>query len=57
MIKFVKNENYYWATKNDEVIATIYIHYNFFSRKYYYVADNKNFDRVNDAKRYIRENY
>lgn len=57
MIKFIKAENYYWATKNDEVIARIDIHYNFFDHSYFYTINDKQFNKVNDAKKYIRENY
>ena len=57
MIKFTKYENGYWASKNNAVIETIHTHYNFFDNKYYYTVAEKVFKKLNDAKRYIRENY
>lgn len=57
MIKFIKYENGYWATKNNVVIETIHTHYNFFDNKYFYTIGDKIFKKLNDAKKHIRENY
>lgn len=57
MIKFTKNDNYYWATRNDEVVAMINIHYNFFDRSNFYTVGDKQFNKLNDAKKYVRENF
>ncbi len=56
-MQFIKNENYYWINLNDKIVGRIDIHYNFFDRSNYYTVDGKTFTKLNDAKKYVRENF
>lgn len=55
MIKFVKTGEYYWIVKDNKTVDKITIHYNFYDRSNYYTFREKQFNRLNDAKAYVRE--
>ena len=58
MIKFTKySDDKYYASRNDEYVATIYVYYNYFSNSNFYVVDDVTFKYLKDAKNYVKENY
>ena len=59
MMKFIKNNDMslYWIVKDTETVASINIHYNFFSHSNYYTIGDKQFNLLKDAKAYAKENF
>ena len=57
--KFEKNtiHDLYWIIKNNECIGFININWDFYNSRNYYTVNDKIFPKLNDAKRYIRENF
>ena len=57
MIKFVKTGECYWVVKEGKTVDKITIHYNWYDRSKFYMFGVKIFNRLNDAKAYVREYY
>lgn len=58
-MKFKKNNifNCYFGYVNDEAVAKIDIHYNWFDHSNYYTVDGKQFNYLKDAKEYCIANH